>query len=161
MPPGPDISPPELPPQRPETAQEAPPEAGTAFEAPKTAAERPAEAEAAPPPTVPSTDIGAVQKDETTVRVENVLEEDLRETYLKMPPDLRERFKAHGERVAREIVGMLRSLKIKADRILDLIRGWLKTIPGVNRFFLVQEAKIKTDKILALAEEEKKKRGLV
>jgi len=27
---------------------------------------------------------------------------------------------------------------------------WLKILPGVNKFFLEQEAKIKTDKILAL-----------
>jgi hypothetical protein len=43
-------------------------------------------------------------------------------------------------------------------KILALIRDWLKLIPGVNRFFLEQEAKIKTDKIL-LAAEEKKQQG--
>lgn len=160
MPPETEISPLELPPSQPEAAQEAAPEAGPSFEAPPAAAERPAEAELPPPP-APAVPAPAAQKDETTVLVENVLEEDLSETYLKMPPDLRMRFKAHGERAAKEIAGMIRTLKIKAGRILDLIRDWLKMIPGVNRFFLIQEAKIKTDKILAVAEEEKKNRGLI
>jgi hypothetical protein len=37
---------------------------------------------------------------------------------------------------------------------LKLIREWLLIIPGVNKYFLEQEAKIKTDKIQQLYERE-------
>jgi hypothetical protein len=46
---------------------------------------------------------------------------------------------------------------VSTKKIFVLIRAWLKIIPGVNRFFLEQEAKIKTDKILFVTEEEKKR----
>ena len=31
---------------------------------------------------------------------------------------------------------------------MSLIREWLKVIPGINKFFLEQTVKIKTDKII-------------
>jgi hypothetical protein len=40
--------------------------------------------------------------------------------------------------------------KIKVNKIIDLIRRWLKLIPGINKFFLEQEVKIKADKIIRL-----------
>jgi len=52
---------------------------------------------------------------------------------------------------------MVGSFKIKARKVLHLIRDWLKIIPGINKYFLEQEAKIKTDKIIELAEQEKQK----
>jgi hypothetical protein len=42
------------------------------------------------------------------------------------------------------------SAKFKVKAIVDLIKKWLAIIPGVNKFFLEQEAKIKTDQIIAL-----------
>jgi hypothetical protein len=45
---------------------------------------------------------------------------------------------------------MVRGLKIHAKKVVELIRDWLLTIPGVNKFFLEQEAKIKTDRVLEL-----------
>jgi hypothetical protein len=56
---------------------------------------------------------------------------------------------------------MVRRAKVRAREALDLITRWLRIIPGVNAFYLAQEAKLKTDKIIALAEEEKKKQGLL
>ena len=38
----------------------------------------------------------------------------------------------------------------KAKKIFQLILEWLKLLPGINRFFLEQEAKIKTDRIIHL-----------
>ena len=46
---------------------------------------------------------------------------------------------------------MIETGKAVGRKILKLIRSWLKLIPGVNKFFLEQEAKIKTDKIVDLA----------
>ena len=40
--------------------------------------------------------------------------------------------------------------KVKVKEIVKLIIEWLKIIPGASRYFLEQEAKIKTDKILKL-----------
>lgn len=110
---------------------------------------------------MPSTPASADAKDPTLKGIESVLEEDLAETYERMDPELRRKFKKEGERVAGRIAEMVRKAKVKAREVLLLVTGWLKLIPGVNRFFLIQEAKIKTDKIVALAEEEKRNRGVL
>lgn len=145
----------------PETTPAAP-ESGAAFEVPR-APERPAETRpsAAPPaaaPTAPTRPAAAL-KDPTVAVVEDVLEEGLGETYLAMRPALQKKFKERGERVAREIAGMIASLKVNAGKILKLVADWLKMIPGVNRYFLVQEAKLKTDRLVKIGEEERARRG--
>lgn len=45
---------------------------------------------------------------------------------------------------------MLQATKVQTKKIVELLLAWLRIIPGVNRFFLEQEAKIKADKLLAL-----------
>ena len=45
---------------------------------------------------------------------------------------------------------MVRQYKVEVKRVLTMLKDWLTSIPGVNRFFLEQEAKIKTDRILEL-----------
>ena len=87
------------------------------------------------------------------MRVERVLEDNLREVYFALPPDKRTAFRAKGEEAATKIRALMARGKATVGKILQLIRGWLKTIPGVNRYFLEQEAKIKTDKIIALSKE--------
>jgi hypothetical protein len=77
--------------------------------------------------------------------------------FLKLPPDQQAAFKKVGEETAEKIKGMMDSGKLKAKKVVDLIKDWLKMIPGVNKFFLEQEAKIKTDKIMLLAEEERRR----
>ena len=158
MPPGGDLPIAEQPPRRPETAQEGPEQRG-AFEVPAPVQERAAETAAAPAAAAAPAPSATPAKDPTVAAVESVLEEGLADTYKQMPPELRKKFRAEGERVGRELAGMVASLKVKVGQALKLITGWLKMIPGVNRFFLEQEAKIKTDRILALAEEERRKRG--
>jgi hypothetical protein len=145
-------------PPTPERAVETP-ERGAAFEAPAPALERPA-ASAPAAASVPKASAPAVRKDPTVRGVESVLEDGLGETYAKMKPALQAKFRKEGERVTARIVAMMRTASVKARTVLGLIADWLKMIPGVNRFYLVQEAKIKTDRILALAEEEKRKRGV-
>ncbi|MFH1142503.1 MAG: hypothetical protein V1695_02210, partial [Candidatus Uhrbacteria bacterium] len=84
---------------------------------------------------------------------------DLEDLYFQLPPNKQKEFKIKGEETAGLIKQMLYSTKVKGRKIVGWIKDWLKMIPGVNKFFLEQEAKIKTDQILLLAEEEKKKQA--
>jgi hypothetical protein len=96
------------------------------------------------------------QKDRLSQEIESVLQEDLTDIYLKMPPGKQKQFAAKGEETAGKIKKLMTKAKINARKVFGLIRDWLKIIPGVNKFFLEQEAKIKTDKLLLVAEEEKR-----
>ncbi|MDP3985795.1 MAG: hypothetical protein Q8P82_03440 [bacterium] len=146
------LAPPVETPPTPETAPEAPAEQPAeerkeaALEAPS--AETGEKPSAAPPP------ISAqpAQKDADVVAIEGILSEGLAETYQTMPPAAQAKFRQRGEEVAQKIKELVGTAGVKAKGILRLIRDWLRMIPGVNRFFLEQEAKIKTDKIIAYAE---------
>lgn len=81
--------------------------------------------------------------------IENILQEGLGEIYKTMDPISQAQFKAQGEDTARAINILLHKTKIKIKEIVDLIIKWLKLIPGVNKFFVEQEAKIKADKLMA------------
>ncbi len=102
----------------------------------------PAALQPAPAPAVP-------HKSPSLVRIESVLEEDLVDFYKQLTPDKQAEFKKAGEETARKIDILLAQAKVQAQKILKLITQWLRLIPGVNKYFLEQEAKIKTDKILA------------
>lgn len=85
--------------------------------------------------------------------IEKILEEDLESVYFSLPDEnIKRQFKQKGEETALAILDLMAKPKFKAKKIIDLIIGWLKIIPGINKFFLEQEAKIKTDKILKLGE---------
>ncbi len=86
----------------------------------------------------------------TKQQIESILAEDLGGIYEQLPRPLQAEFKAKGEEVAVKIVDLMQKAKVKIREIINLIKKWLKTIPGINRFFLEQEAKIKADKIMAL-----------
>ncbi|MDD2807115.1 MAG: hypothetical protein PHW95_01155 [Patescibacteria group bacterium] len=89
-------------------------------------------------------------KSQTLVQVENILAQDLEGTFYQMDPDLKQRFKSEGEKTAAKIEALIKAGKGKAGAIFNLIIKWLKIIPGVNKFFIKQEAKIKTSKIINL-----------
>jgi len=90
-------------------------------------------------------------------QIEKVLEEDLGEIYNNLTPQEQKVFKVKGEETARSIFQLVyHKAKVKVKKIVKLIRNWLKSVPGINKFFLEQEAKIKADKIAALAGESKK-----
>ncbi|MDD4290013.1 MAG: hypothetical protein PHH83_01915 [Patescibacteria group bacterium] len=89
-------------------------------------------------------DRGFVQK------IENILEENLRELYINLPKEKQHEFKKKGEEITHKISLLLKEVKIQARKIIDLIIEWLSMAPGINKMFLKQEAKIKTDKIIAL-----------
>ncbi len=114
-------------------------------------------AQVTPPPAtaVSETVAPRVPRDEIILAIEKILSEDLEQTYLSMPPRLQREFKKKGEETAAKIRELVRAAKIRAKKIVKLIVEWLKLIPRVNKFFLEQEAKIKTDRILAAAARKK------
>lgn len=95
-------------------------------------------------------------KSETLTKVEKILEKDLGYIYFKMPDDAKMSFKIKGEEISLKIEGMIEAGKVIARKILALIKSWLQIIPGVNKFFVEQEAKIKADEIMEYVEREKK-----
>jgi hypothetical protein len=94
-------------------------------------------------------------KSETLTKVEKILEKDMGDIYFKMSPEAKRNFKIKGEEISLKIEEMIETGKAVARKILALIKSWLQMIPGVNRFFLEQEAKIKTDKIMNIVEKGK------
>ncbi len=82
--------------------------------------------------------------------IDKILSEGLNDIYLKMSPNKREEFRVKGEETTKKINELLGQTKIKVKKIINLIKAWLKIIPGVNKFFLEQETKLKTDKILKI-----------
>lgn len=94
-------------------------------------------------------------KDPVLKRVEEILEEDMGEAYVSLSPADKVKFKKRGEEVAGIVWQMVTSAKVQAKKVLRLIISWFRIIPHVNRFFLEQEAKIKTDRIVTLAGKKK------
>ncbi len=93
------------------------------------------------------------QKDPLVLRIEDILSERLDDVYKNLSPDVKVTFKAKGEDVAKTIQTWIAQAKLVARHVLKLIRSWLLLVPNVNRYFLEQESKIKTDKIMALQKE--------
>lgn len=90
-------------------------------------------------------------EEETEKKIEDILEEDLEDTYFQLPEDKRAEFKQEGEEAAWKITDiLLHKPKLYIIKIIAIIRKWLKMVPGVNKFFLEQETKIKTEKILEI-----------
>jgi len=81
-------------------------------------------------------------------KIEKILEENLADIFFSLSPQEQQNFKKRGEETASGIAKLISKPKVKVKKIVSLIRDWLKTIPGINRFFLEQEAKIKADKII-------------
>lgn len=91
-----------------------------------------------------------VPKDEVTIEVEKILEYGLGDYIPDMPEEARERFLKKGGEVASQLSTMVRTLNVQVNLVVTLIKEWLLTIPGVNRYYIEQEAKIKTDQIVDL-----------
>ncbi len=108
--------------------------------------ERAAETPSASRPVLPTSRV----VDPVTKEVEDILSEDLGPFYGKLTPKEQQVFRAEGERAASKIRAMLEHVKIKTRSLIDIIRRWLRLLPGVNKFFLEQEAKIKADRMVSL-----------
>jgi hypothetical protein len=83
-------------------------------------------------------------------KIERVLEEDLADLYRELNPAEQAKFRTTGEDTAKKIAALLQEVKVRVSEILSLIRIWLLSISGINRYFAEQEAKIKAEKILKL-----------
>lgn len=88
--------------------------------------------------------------DQLTAKIELIMEDGLADVFKELTPVQQQEFKLKGEHTARALRAQLSQARLKVREIFKLILDWLKLLPGVNRFFLEQEAKIKADKIIAL-----------
>ncbi|MBI4276380.1 hypothetical protein HY629_00895 [Candidatus Uhrbacteria bacterium] len=133
--------------ERETTEGERPPDAGS---------ESPPPVEVAPAPieTIPSSVAvpvpSASTKSVMLQRVEKILEEDLAQVYFMMNTEEQSRFKLKGEETANAVESLLSHAKATAARLIQLLRAWFQLIPGVSKFFVERESKIKTDKLLRL-----------
>ena len=94
-------------------------------------------------------------RDELTIQVEQIMSEGLGDAFTELTPVEQQEFKLAGERTAMQIRNLLRGSRVKVKKIFQLVVEWLKKLPGINRFYLMQEAKIKTDKIVSLSDKHK------
>ncbi len=83
-------------------------------------------------------------------KIDGILSEGLTDVFLSMDANKQKIFKEEGERTVLKIKEIVSGTKFKVKKVIELIKNWLKIIPGVNRYFLEQEAKIKADKIIKL-----------
>ena len=67
-----------------------------------------------------------------------------------MPKSKQREFKGEGEKTAAKINQLMSKTKVNVKKIINLIKKWLSIIPGINSFFLEQEAKIKADEIFKI-----------
>ncbi len=135
-----------------ESVEAAPPQ--TTEAGPRPSEEATTAAKTVPLPT--ATPLPPPTKDPHLVEVEKMLSEGLEETYQNLPPQIQIKFRKQGEQIAQIIWQMIETARVQIKKITNLISNWLKLIPGINRLFLEQEAKIKADKIQIFAEKHKK-----
>lgn len=133
------------------------PAASPAEKVPSKAAEVPVVPATTAP--APATGTGLAQKTETQRRIESVMEDGLGEVYKNMPPEAKKKFREEGEKAAAEIETLLYKVKVHSKKIFKLVFAWLRIIPGVNKYFLEQEAKLKTDEIIKLKDDMEKARS--
>lgn len=89
-------------------------------------------------------------KDELTLRVEKIMEEGFTDAYKELTTVQQQEFKIKGEETAWKIRELFKRTHLKVKEIFKLLVEWLRMLPGVNKFFIEQEAKIKADKIISL-----------
>lgn len=94
-----------------------------------------------------------LDRDEEVVMIENILSENIADLYRQLSADKQRAFRKRGEEVALKIKGLLKQTRVRAHELLRLIKEWLKMLPGISYYFLEQEAKIKTDKVLQMKRE--------
>ncbi|MDO8571326.1 MAG: hypothetical protein Q7R79_01475 [bacterium] len=112
------------------------------------------------PPLTPSITVPApiapqpvfAEKSHMRREIETVLEEDIDFLYKALSQKQRQQFRIEGERTAAKIEILMKQAVIKLVEIIKLIRSWLTLLPGVDRFFIEQEAKIKAERMLLLKE---------
>ena len=83
-------------------------------------------------------------------KIEKILEKDMDDIYLGLSEEKKREFKSVGEKTAKQINFMIQKGKLKFKKVIILIKKWLLVVPGINKFFLEQEAKLKADEIMKL-----------
>lgn len=86
-------------------------------------------------------------------QIEKILAQGLEDIYLSLKPERQKKFKQAGEETAVKINKILVKAKINIGAIIKLIKKWLSLIPGVNKYFLEQEAKIRAEEIVKMKNE--------
>lgn len=92
-------------------------------------------------------------RDEDLVMIENILSENISNIYNELSDAQKRVFRQKGEEAALKIKGLLKKARVAAHEILNIIKEWLQTLPRISHYFLEQESKIKTDKILQMKRE--------
>lgn len=92
------------------------------------------------------------------MEIEKILSDGMSELYQTMTPQQQEAFRLKGDETATAIEQMVHNLKASTRKVVSLIRDWLQLIPGVNKYFLEQESKLKTDEIVKYQRKVKKER---
>jgi len=95
-------------------------------------------------------DLESSSQKERIKQIDKILSEDMSDIFLNLPKDKQKEFKEVGEKTVLKINQLLEKTKIKVGQIIVLIKNWLGIIPNANKYYLEQEAKIKTDKIIKL-----------
>lgn len=83
--------------------------------------------------------------------VEKTLSDGLKDVYIALPSERKTLFKTQGEQTARAITESILKHDVKIRDVWKLTSDWLGNLPGINKYFLEQEIKIKTDEIINLA----------
>lgn len=91
-----------------------------------------------------------IVKDEMTKEIESIMSDGLGEAFQALTPVEQQEFKLKGEQAALEVRALMDSTKLKVKNVFLIVLKWLSFLPGINKFYLEQEAKIKADKIMAL-----------
>lgn len=86
-------------------------------------------------------------------QIEKLMSRGLEDPYLAMSADKRAVFRRRGEETALKIMDMLEKGRVSVKEIVSLLIQWLQMLPGLNKFFIEQEAKIRADEIMRLDEE--------
>ncbi len=126
-------------------------ESPAAAEAPVPSAEAPPAPLAAAAAPTPVARPAAVEKSPLREDIEAALaDEQLQRIYAGLPPVTQGKFRDAGEALAARLEQMLTTGKLDLRVAHGGITSWLSIIPRTNPWFLLQEAKAKTDAILAL-----------
>ncbi len=86
--------------------------------------------------------------DPEVLGIESILASGLDDFFMHLSPPHQLAFKTEGETAALKIQEALHKPATRIKDIVRLIIDWLKGLPGINKFFLEQEAKIKADTIM-------------
>lgn len=94
--------------------------------------------------------VASPEQDEVLVQVKKILEDELGEDFERLSDAAKERFFTKGNELARQLAVRIRKRALPPGLVHKGVTKWLSTIPRVNKYFLEQAAKTRTDTLLAL-----------